>query len=656
MISGTLVGQLLSAIAKGPAFPLPPYFPAQPDFKIFGSGLGGYSTDYNPASDKPVTPNRYYVTKGGAGAKDGSSVANAFDSVQNALNAAEAAGSGEIIIDCEGGAPVFRTAANEAFTNFTVNNEDISIIGINGRPILAAALDLSGGWFDTGAPGEVYQKSITSGSYDNVVDLTWLDEYGAPRKLMQVYNLADTYANPGSYYDYAPNTTFIHLFDGRTPDVEELLFMNGDSFFTTTTRHNTVYLENLDIFGRRAYWSYGSDATRTCKSVLVDCRFGYNAVDEACVRCEKTQSRIIRCSTHYTHADGFGYNGTFDFSITPYLALEVDCFGFMAGNLPSGDTNNNTTSAHYNIAIIRLNCVGDTSQGPVCSDVLGAHALMLGCEFRNSDSSGASVNSCYTVGSFYNGNIATAYLKDCKLHGSNYDWRRSGGGMLIDLGGNDLSGTSQPDNYVDGTDPYYLTLATVAPEALSSWYDVGDPSYFRNQNGGVDDLYDLGPEKRFPDAPTENRAVVITETNGVQILDFGDVPHDIYYISTGAEDYKEAIFVFKYKDGLDNSFDADAFFLSDTGGNNYIKGLAGTDGLDTAAGAFSSAGGQVLPSDYNILRVQGDVVVNMTLRLFGDGAGGGVPMKLLTAIFFRQDLSIDQFNAISAAIQNKINS
>ena len=117
-----------------------PYFPVTPSFTISGSGLGGYSTSYNPEDDKPTTTKTIYVTKGGAGSQNGTSLANAYDSLVDAVSDAETNGDGRIIVD---GGGVFRTGAGEMFTGFSVDNEDIIIEAQNGRPVLASALNLT---------------------------------------------------------------------------------------------------------------------------------------------------------------------------------------------------------------------------------------------------------------------------------------------------------------------------------------------------------------------------------------------------------------------------------------------------------------------------------------------------------------------------------
>ncbi len=256
-------------------------------------------------------------------------------------------------------------------------------------------------------------------------------------------------------------------------------------------------------------------------------------------------------------------------------------------------------------------------------------------------------------------------MKDCAAaDNSNLDVDRSTGGQLISLGGNTY-GTSN-DTIVDGSDNFWLTLATIAPDAIVGIFSVDEDQYWDNAGALINQLNDASPRKYNLLTPAGDFAVnaSFAGANDQPVIDFGSAKHSKYFAGPSALDLKEVIVVGQYKDGIDTTFeDYEAIIAgSDSVGIPRVIGSIGLATLHQTnlfSGTVSKNGATatttMLPAPFGVYRFTSSTVQNSTWSLFGTGAvtnRGWIGYAAL-AILCNRDLTTDEFNAIKTVCDEK---
>ena len=630
-----------------------PLFPIAPTYTISGSGTGGYTTNYNPASDKPSGTEGWIATTGNDTTGDGSE-GNPWRTL------AKAETEGVTVFNIKTG-DYWRNDGLAASYN---PSRDVAFVAVDGPGTVRMGR--------VEDPSDITWTSEGSGAYSTtlasvraVLDLSATGEADydlvdgttpVPIPFTSVANLAAVQASSGNTWAQSGSTLYVKTFDSRAPD-SDVLPLIAENNFSIVNKDITVYMEGIETWGDRAMFMDYGDIAQSAKCVTVDCGFRYANAD--CYYHDKT-SYVRAIRTHATHSltdDGFNYDRTgaqTNVNNPDMDVLEVDCVGVKNG---TGTTDNGSTT-HDAVNIVRLNGIYNDNPGPGVIDTENAFALNLGVTANNNEDG-------FAVGTFLVGQPAVQINKDCTATGNNDDdLLRTTGGIQISLGGNTF--TVKTSQEIDGTLPGMQSIILGAYNKINHAYgDIGTGDWVRIQSLGIDDFLDFGPANREADAPSANRATVVADaTLGIEVADFGDATNDIYYQTATSETYRDQIFVARYKDGTDTTFDAASTLMADFAGTaQLIQGSSGTDDLTTtnsfAAGVRINGGAettQILPMPYNIYRFTAASNQSFRMRLYGTGtAGEGMQGEAGPMLSFKDELTAAEYNTVQSGLNEFVN-
>lgn len=420
-----------------PLFTLPLGFDRwTPEFNIYGSGVGGYSTDFNPTSVKPTPINTYDVnsTTGNDTTGDGSSGAP-YKSVDKAITIGNATGTAyQVNLKSR----VYNLATNNKGTDPTVDiiiNGDIDGGGV---PLMTQAID---GLTWTLVSGTVWKADITGSTVQTVVDISSASEVRSgeylvdgttplPVKYETAASVAAVEANPSSYWIDGTDIN-LKTEDGREPDADILVTTDANMFLYTG--NFTTYWEGFEVWGDIPIYLNPSVKNANEIFVGVDCaaRFAGQNINGFRIGAIAACYLIRAHATDCIDGDGVGYNSDATATVRATNALEVDCIVRRCGTA----TNDNASTSHSGANVIRINGIYESTTGPVIADVLGAYSLNVGCFADDTTGSAAAAYSVGTNDAVWGD--AKMFTKDCESGSINSDRDRnqSTGGDFFDMGG-----------------------------------------------------------------------------------------------------------------------------------------------------------------------------------------------------------------------------
>ena len=622
-----------------------------PDFNVTGNAAEGYGSDYNPKLDKPTGTTLWVDNNNGDNTTGDGSQSLPYKTIAKAVD------EGADIVNIKAGRywrldsweDQFSPAKSMAFV--AVDGPGTVIIG-------RGAEDLS--WESEGSG----TYSTTRSSVRSVLDFT---ETGhatktlkdratpVPLPMEKVANLAAVQAHAGHAWAQDGSTLYVKTHDSRAPD-EDVVPLMIERNTRLVDADITLYFEGLEIFGDRPIYFYFNNVDNTAKFIGVDCGFRYSGDSDNAAFDTVSDIRLINCTASHNvnSEDGFDYkrsNPNFSPSVK---FLEVNCESFENGD---SDNDNGSTTHHSEVYGIRIGGEYSNNPGPGLADTQGAWVLNYGV-IANNNYIG------FQSGTFDDVNPSVVFVKDCSASGnSQYDRDRSSGGQLISLGGNSFSTSN--GTIVDGTDDFWLTLATIAPDAIVGLFSVDELQYWDNVSDNINELIDASPRKYNLTTPAGDIGYLasLPAANSNPVIDFGTAKHSRYFAGASAMDLKEVIIVGLYNDGSDTGFeDYEAVLCgSSAGGQPRIIGSIGTANLhagdftNTVSKNGAAASSSILPAPMGVYRFTPSSVKNSTWDLFGTDAYtnrgwiGYVAMAILT----NRDLTTDEFSAIKAACDTK---
>lgn len=268
--------------------------------------------------------------------------------------------------------------------HIVITTQDNKVIPyINGDSTKRVSYNLVGGssaklpeW--TIETGNVYKTTRSNTSY--VTDINYRNPFTDKiMKMEKVTNIEDCESTKGSYYiDGA--TVYVHTFDSRVPDGEIVcVFLWTTPYLHFRLRNSTLFIENIEFFNYDGLTIRGDTSSQV---IFNNCDFGETGTSNSLNILHVGKTYLLNCSTHDSYMDGFNYHYPTGVDNTECLVFEYDCFGYNNGN--SGGTGNNYTTLHDGASIIRVNSVGENSEGVTCADVNGSYSVLVDCKMFNS--------------------------------------------------------------------------------------------------------------------------------------------------------------------------------------------------------------------------------------------------------------------------------
>ncbi len=625
----------------------------QPEFNVSGSGVGGYRTDYNPLNDKPVGTTLWVDNINGNDTTGDGSEATPYKTIAKAVT------ENADVVNIKTG-NYWRT---DAWAAEFEPAKDMAFVAVDGPGTVKIGRAQDGlSWSSEGSGA----YSTTRSNVRFVLDLneaghasrTLIDGITpVPLPMEEVADLAAVQAHAGHAWAQSGSTLYIKTHDARAPDTDLLPFVQERNT-RLVDADVTLYLDGIEIWGDRPiYHHFPTDLDNNAAIIALNCGFRYSGENDN-VYCDAIKkARFIRCAASHNLAgdDGFNYTRGQTANTPQMTFLEVDCEGF-----ENGDNTNDNGSTSHNAGVFGIRVNGDycDNPGPGIADTQGAQTLNYGV---TADNNYIGIQS----GTFDTTIPALSYIKDCAASGnSNIDVDRSTGGQLISLGGNTYSTSN--DTIIDGTDDFWLTIATIAPDAIVGIFSVDEEQYWDNAGSLINQLNDASPKKYNLLTPAGDFAVDASHAgaNDQPVIDCGTEKHSKYFAGSSAMDLKEVIMFGQYGDGTDTTFeDYEAIICgSDSGGAPRTIGSIGLATLHQSnlfAGTVSKNGEPasttMLPAPMGVYRFTAASVQNSTWDLFGTDAytNRGWIGCVALAILSNRDLTSDEFTAIKAVCERK---
>lgn len=229
-----------------------------------------------------------------------------------------------------------------------------------------------------------------------VFDTKYKAAYNLPYELTKVNTLSECVSKKGTWY--TDNTlVYVHRKDESTINNNEVLvavnsmiwqpifnsdssfmarditFVNGGlsaplHFTSTTASKGNVIMKNIKLTGSFGTVPNGI-STDGVKSIW-----------------------LFDCLVKDIARDGYNYHNTLDGNT---FVLEYNCMAFNCG-VNDENGNNNATTAHEGIRILRIGTKGWNTKGPLCADVNGCYTIAIDCTMHDSLlSNGYSAKTAY---------------------------------------------------------------------------------------------------------------------------------------------------------------------------------------------------------------------------------------------------------------------
>lgn len=295
----------------------------------------------------------------------------------------------------------------------TVTDKRISVIGAGAQPTILSTANAALSWTDDGGAW----KTARSGC--RAVYSTALDDNGAPIPTPAATSLADCQATPNSWWT----------------DNVSVWINTGGAAPTTATHHVCItvvlfdvvllgtaelYVENITFLGgnENAVKISGS-ATSQGKFIANNVRFvggdrrpiATGAFGNALAVADISRAFLFDCVAAYATRDGFNYHYPLVASQDrrDRLVVEYGCLSYGNGAYNT-EGNNNATTAHEGVAIVRVNCEGHSTTGPVLADVQGCLSVLIDCWMHDSASASKELYLFADAG-------GEAWLYNCRAGG-----------------------------------------------------------------------------------------------------------------------------------------------------------------------------------------------------------------------------------------------
>lgn len=291
---------------------------------------------------------------------------------------------------------------------------------LNGDSIKRVSYDTTGGssprlsdWILH--KGNVYHTTRPNTAF--VCDIKHRNPFtGKIMKMKNVTSIEDCQSTKGSYY-IDGTTVYIHTFDGRVPDGEVVcVFLWSVPYLHFILKNSTLFIENIEFFNYDGLTIRGDSSSQV---ILNNCDIGETGTNNSLSILHVGKTYLLNCSTHDSYRDGFNYHYPAGVDNIECLVFEYDCFGYNNGN--SGGTGNNFTTIHDGASIVRVNSVGENSEGVTCADVNGSYSVLIDCKMFNSRLDKSNLrSSSYQFTTDGANKVAKALLINCS--GKSPNW------------------------------------------------------------------------------------------------------------------------------------------------------------------------------------------------------------------------------------------
>jgi hypothetical protein len=372
---------------------LPSDFVPKLPFSLFRDFDGIIKHNYNLSQfETDVTQTIHCSSLSGSDGSGTGAEATPYATLKKALQVAVASTETKILIKVEG------NMLKDTTPDLTITGKTIAIVPkSSGKIFVSCAVNNERPFGQTvtwTADENIYTCARTN--CNNVVDLTQRDVYGIAKPLEWAASVAECKTKLNSFYSNGANV-WVNV--GRVPDKEVQLLLNAPNFAVTLVS-STLYVRDLEFYsgtfnntGGHSCRIAGGTGGLTSTFINHKCFFvgGEGQNDNAAGSnnglnlSNVGKSYSFESIAAYTRRDGFNYH----YEAIPTadrrkcLAFEYRCIGYENGRYEV-NVNNNATTAHEGISVLRVAGIGYKAKGPLCADVNGCYSIVIDGSYYDS--------------------------------------------------------------------------------------------------------------------------------------------------------------------------------------------------------------------------------------------------------------------------------
>lgn len=258
------------------------------------------------------------------------------------------------------------------------------------------------------------------------------DSFGLYKPLTAVSSIASVESTADSYYIANESGTYhlyCHLSDSTNINLVKPILTGFQTRFQFLTASNDslVYLSNIDLIS--GFYINRTAGNYKASFIAENCTFQHSFASDVCPDNNTDVSMFIDCVGGYAKADIFNSHTSTamtDAQRLEKLYINLNCIAEYGGYYATSQTfNNNLFTAHNAMNVLRVNCRGAQSFGPLFADVNGCYSINVECEAVNDffTQTNPNINGVFVFNSTQDGpaRTAKAILQKC----GGYDVRTS---------------------------------------------------------------------------------------------------------------------------------------------------------------------------------------------------------------------------------------
>ncbi|MDN6194311.1 MAG: phage baseplate upper protein [Alkalibacterium sp.] len=277
----------------------------------------------------------------------------------------------------------------------------------------------------------VFKAETTYASYvEEVLRVDAKDYKGNFKKYERVSSLSECVSKKDTYFTDS-SAVYVH---GEGTNVENTVFLAQDTGMKFPVKDGgEVILNNINYLAVDNNLSFVGNSNTTGKVIL-------NNVNVNCFNGDSGQNGIetngiksiwlFNCRVFGSRRDGFNYHNTKQLDGRGFV-FEYDCYAENTGN-NDDNTNNNISTAHEGIHVLRVGTKGNKSRGPLIADIQGCYSLNIDV-FVNDTRRGNHLQNPNNAGFYFDDNVSEyvsnpngkAWLINCGS-GSPTEWGING--------------------------------------------------------------------------------------------------------------------------------------------------------------------------------------------------------------------------------------
>lgn len=366
---------------------LPSDFKHNLDFDLWRDASGNVVHNFN-MDDRIKGFKEYFVSDSGSSANDGLTSAKPRANLTQLIKDIEADVSvTSAKINILGGV---LTKDNAVVQTSTLITKDIAIInGEPSKPCYVGTINKGTAW--TLHEGTTYKatRSVTSTLFDTAVP----SEFNLPFKMKKVNSIVECTNTKGSWFTDG-TSVYVNRINGSVPDISVMVCLDSPAWLFRFNADCNIYLKGITMLSGSTAEPLNFSAVTTSKgkaylsNVAVANSMGSaNGISSTGVKSIWSFNCIIKDPAR----DGYNYHNIID---RDTFAFEYNCIAFNCG-MGNSEGNNNATTGHEGIRLLRVGTKGWNTTGPVCADVNGCYSIVIDCSMMDSTRTADPTKTAY---------------------------------------------------------------------------------------------------------------------------------------------------------------------------------------------------------------------------------------------------------------------